>query len=119
MACLPRISTVNAAVAGKSMQNTFPNLRFGLMVGIGAGIPSDENDIRFGDIAVSMPSEKTRGVIQYDMGKEQEGGFRTGSLNSPPTLLLTAIQILRAERALGRNTTEIINKAFAEDNDDE
>ena len=40
--CLPEYGVVSAAVAAKSMQNTFPRLRFGLMVGIGGGIPSDE-----------------------------------------------------------------------------
>jgi nucleoside phosphorylase len=120
MACLPRIGTVDAAVAGKSMQNTFPNLRFGLMVGIGGGIPSDENDIRLGDIAVSVPSGQAGGVIQYDMGKEQEDGFlRTGSLTHPPTLLLTTIQTLRTERTLGREITEVVNGVFAEEDDDE
>jgi hypothetical protein len=58
------------------------------MVGVGGGIPSSDNDIRLGDIAVSYPSGQAGGVIQYDLGKEEDGGFRrTGSLNSPPTLL--------------------------------
>ncbi|CZR68764.1 uncharacterized protein PAC_18663 [Phialocephala subalpina] len=120
IACLPRIGTVDAAVAGKSMQSTFQNLRFGLMVGVGGGIPSDENDIRLGDIAVSLPSEQAGGVIQYDMGKDEDGGFcRTGSLNSPPNLLLAAIQTLRAERALGREITDVVNGAFVEEDDEE
>jgi nucleoside phosphorylase len=120
LACLPFYGTNNAAVAGKSMQNTFPNLRFGLMVGVGGGIPSDTNDIRLGDIAVSTPSGQNGGVIQYDMGKEEEGGFRrTGFLNSPPTLLLTAINSLRAMRGLEKNITKIVNAAFEDDEDEE
>ena len=34
---------------------SFPNIRFGLLVGIGGGVPSEENDIRLGDIVVSKP----------------------------------------------------------------
>jgi nucleoside phosphorylase len=75
MACLPRIGTVDAAVAGKSMQNTFPNLRFGLMVGIGGGIPSDENDIRLGDLAVSVPDGHAGGVIQMTWERNKRAGF--------------------------------------------
>jgi nucleoside phosphorylase len=120
LACLPQYGTNDAAVAGISMQRTFPNLRFGLMVGIGGGIPSSENDIRLGDIAVSVPSGQAGGVIQYDMGKKEDGGFRrTGYLNRPPNLLLAAIQTLRAERRLGREITELVNGAFADDDDDE
>ncbi|KAH8658626.1 hypothetical protein BGZ60DRAFT_507289 [Tricladium varicosporioides] len=120
MACLPRYGTNDAAIAGISMQRTFPNLRFGVMVGIGGGIPSLENDIRLGDIAVSLPSGQAGGVIQHDMGKKEEGGFqRTGSLNSPPTLLLTAIAKLRATRTLGREITGVVNRAFSEEDDKE
>ncbi|KAF4632131.1 hypothetical protein G7Y89_g5991 [Cudoniella acicularis] len=120
IACLPRYGTVDAAVAGISMQRTFPNLRFGVMVGIGGGIPGSGNDIRLGDIAVSLPSGQAGGVIQYDMGKKEDGSFRrTGFLNSPPTLLLTAIAKLRATRTLRREITEMVNGAFAEEDDEE
>ncbi|PMD43055.1 hypothetical protein L207DRAFT_509616 [Hyaloscypha variabilis F] len=120
IACLPRYGTNDAAVAGISMQRTFSNLRFGLMVGIGGGIPSADNDIRLGDIAVSLPSAQAGGVIQHDMGKKEDGGFRrTGFLNGPPTLLLTAIAKLRATRTLGKEIAEIVNEAFAEEDDEE
>jgi nucleoside phosphorylase len=120
IACLPRYGTNNAAVAGISMQRTFSNLRFGVMVGIGGGIPSSENDIRLGDIAVSLPSGQAGGVIQHDMGKKEDTGFRpTGFLNSPPTLLLTAISKLRATRTLGREIMNIVNGIFSEEDDEE
>ena len=120
MACLGRYGTNDAAVAGISMLRTFSNLRFGVMVGIGGGIPSSENDIRLGDIAVSLPSGQAGGVIQHDMGKHEDSGFRRrGSLNGPPTLLLTAIAKLRAARALGKEITKIVNEAFAEEDDEE
>ncbi|KAI4744907.1 hypothetical protein E4T50_04730 [Aureobasidium sp. EXF-12298] len=79
----------------------FPGIRFGLLVGIGGGVPSEENDIRLGDIVVSKPQDTIGGVLQLDLGKETNAGFeRTGSLNKPPNILLKAIALLEASHAL-------------------
>jgi nucleoside phosphorylase len=92
-------SITPAATVANNMLQTFRSIRFGLMVGIGGAAPSSTHDIRLGDIVVSEPSGTSGGVIQYDRGKTtQEGKFqRTGSLNSPPTILLTALSRLQAE----------------------
>jgi hypothetical protein len=83
------------------MVRTFKGLRFGLMVGIGGGIPNLDrgNDIRLGDVVVSQPTGTIGGVIQYDKGKSLDGGEfqRKGSLNAPPLTLLTALNALRAD----------------------
>jgi nucleoside phosphorylase len=50
-------STTSAATTAKEMLFSFPNIRFGLLVGIGGGIPSEANDIRLGDIVVSKPQD--------------------------------------------------------------
>ncbi|KAM5342906.1 hypothetical protein ACJ41O_013872 [Fusarium nematophilum] len=78
---------------------SFPNIRIGLMVGIGGGAPSAKHDIRLGDIVVSTRDGGKGGVFQYDYGKAiQERTFvETGSLNQPPQLLLTALSGLEAE----------------------
>jgi len=116
--CLPEYGVVSAAVAAKSMQITFPQLRFGLMVGIGGGIPSGDNDIRLGDIAVSLPTGEHGGVIQYDLGKMEVDGFRRlGTLNKPPTLLRTAIATLRSARNVGKEISGLVNRAFEDDED--
>jgi nucleoside phosphorylase len=88
-----------AATVAKDMLRTFKHVRFGLMVGIGGGIPSDEHDIRLGDIVVSQPSGTSGGVIQHDRGKTTgKGEFeRTGTLNSPPTSLLSALARLKSK----------------------
>jgi len=100
LACLPAgsIGVTSAAKVALRMRFTFQQLRFGLMVGIGGGVPSKETDIRLGDIVVSSPTRRHGGVIQYDLGKtSQEGRFeRTGTLNKPPELLLTAVSNLQA-----------------------
>ncbi|OAL19334.1 hypothetical protein AYO22_09878 [Fonsecaea multimorphosa] len=89
------------------LMNDFPSLRFGLLVGIGGGIPDREGklDIRLGDVVVSTPTATNGGVIQYDMGKstQHDGFHRTGSLNKPPSVLLTAVESLKAEYLLGRS----------------
>ena len=104
LACLPTgvIGTVSAARVADQMLQTFEGIRFGLMVGIGGGVPSEENDIRLGDIVVSKPTGQSGGVIQYDFGKTvQEGRFiRTGSLNRPPDVLLTALANLQSEHLM-------------------
>jgi hypothetical protein len=51
---------------------TFPNVRVGLLVGIGAGIPDyeydDIQDVRLGDVVISSDKENG-GVVLYDFGK--------------------------------------------------
>jgi nucleoside phosphorylase len=55
--CLPTgvYGTIAAATIVSQMRSTFPNICFGLMVGIG-GVPSEKNDIRLGDVVVSKPT---------------------------------------------------------------
>jgi nucleoside phosphorylase len=78
--------------------SSFHTIRFGFMVGIGGGVPSSSADIRLGDIVVSQPTETSGGLIQYDSGKALSGGQfkRTGMLNRPPKVLLTALATLQA-----------------------
>ncbi|KAJ3332285.1 hypothetical protein HDU93_009184, partial [Gonapodya sp. JEL0774] len=99
IACLPAgmMGTNSAAGVATKMKMKFRSLRFGLMVGIGGGVPSEEADIRLGDIVVSQPDHGHGGVVQYDFGKATPSGFeRTGFLNAPPQILLNALSKLKA-----------------------
>ncbi|OAT00872.1 hypothetical protein, variant 3 [Blastomyces dermatitidis ER-3] len=102
--CLPSgvYGTTAATNLASQMKFTFTAIRFGLMVGIGGGVPSKEIDIRLGDIVVSKPTREFGGVIQYDYGKTvQHGQFeRSGMLNKPPPVILTAISRLQAAHRL-------------------
>ncbi|KAL6695051.1 hypothetical protein J3F84DRAFT_399908 [Trichoderma pleuroticola] len=100
IACLPKghIGNNPAATVAAQMVSTFPSVRFGLMVGIGGGIPPK---VRLGDVVVSTPVGSFPGVVQWDRGKAKDGGFeRTGSLNNPPASLLTALTKLETEHEL-------------------
>jgi nucleoside phosphorylase len=106
IACLPagQTGTNSATAVAVQLKSTFPSLRFGLMVGIGGGVPSEEADIRLGDVVVSQPYAEHGGVVQYDFGKAVKDGFkRTGCLNTPPTILLTAVADLRANHIRGKS----------------
>ncbi|KAF7540029.1 hypothetical protein G7054_g1692 [Neopestalotiopsis clavispora] len=101
IACLPKgqYGTVPASQVASNMASTFPGIKFGLMVGIGGGIPPK---VRLGDVVVSVPVDQYPGVVQWDLGKAEEGGMfrRTGALNNPPTSLLTALTQLESEHEM-------------------
>lgn len=91
-----------AARVATLLVSSFPSIRLGFMVGVGGGVPSPSYDIRLGDIVVSTPGQGTAGgVVQYDLGKEEEGKFRrTGSLNKPPSALLSALTSFQARPSI-------------------
>ncbi|KAJ6133754.1 hypothetical protein N7523_000076 [Penicillium sp. IBT 18751x] len=90
--------TSSAARVAEDMMHSFPNIRIGLMVGIGGGVPSQKHDIRLGDIVVSIPRNGQGGVLQYDFGKTIQGQsfLPTGFLDQPPTILRAAVSGLEA-----------------------
>ncbi|KAH6952204.1 hypothetical protein DER45DRAFT_577719 [Fusarium avenaceum] len=117
MAALPKseYGMTSAATVARDMLRSFPNVRFGLMVGIGGGAPSVKHDIRLGDIVVSTRGHGEGGVFQYDYGKAiQDHSFTTtGSLNQPPQLLLSAVGALEAEYELeGQQLSRHVDEAL-------
>lgn len=104
-----------AAAAARDLIHNFPNVRVGLMVGVGGGAPSSTRDVRLGDIVVSSPENGHGGVFQYDFGKTiQERSFQeTRFLNQPPTALRTAIKTLKARYDMqGHNIAEDVDLAL-------
>ncbi|KIM96578.1 hypothetical protein OIDMADRAFT_132188 [Oidiodendron maius Zn] len=104
---LGRIGVHNVAVAGPPrgaqgkaaiadvvgrIRLTFKNIRVGLLVGIGGGVPHfPKHDVRLGDVVVGAP-EVGPSVVQYDLGKQLPNGIEvTRSLNKPPALLLRVV----------------------------
>ncbi|KAH8648351.1 nucleoside phosphorylase domain-containing protein [Tricladium varicosporioides] len=103
IACLPQgeYGLSSATNVASQMRMSFPNIQFGLMVGIAGGVPSlPDHDIRLGDVVVSKPGIGNGGVIQYDYGKALEGDVfeSTGWLDAPPAIVRTAIGTLQARQ---------------------
>jgi nucleoside phosphorylase len=118
VACLPKdeIGVSSAAAVARDMLHTFPNIRVGLLVGIGAGIPDyesdDVEDIRLGDVVISSDKENG-GVVAYDFGKKlADGSFKSMyALDRPPRPLRAAIAKLEAEHETRENRiSQYINR---------
>lgn len=101
IACLPKslMGKVQAGTVVKDMARTFTEIKVCLLVGIGGGVPPK---VRLGDVVVSIPVADVPAVIQWDYGKQTDGGRfkRTGSLHQPPKSVLVAISKLEAEHEL-------------------
>jgi nucleoside phosphorylase len=100
VAVMPAIGNNRAASVAMQLLNDFRSIRFGLLVGIGGGLPGEGDDIRLGDVVVSKPTATFGGVVQYDEGKVTLGGVlqRTGALKPPPTVLTVNIQRIQAQQ---------------------
>ncbi|KAJ9642937.1 hypothetical protein H2199_004459 [Coniosporium tulheliwenetii] len=103
-----RNTYASAAAVAREMLSTFPNIKIGVLVGIGAGIPDydgdEEQDIRLGDVVISSDSE-TGGVVAYDSGKRlHDGTFKVAyPLDQPPVSLRTALSALYADHEMRGN----------------
>jgi nucleoside phosphorylase len=101
---LPETGNSAAATVATQLLNDFPAIRFGVLVGIGGGIPGDEgeDDVRLGDVVVGQPTATFGGVVHYDLGKILvDGSFkRTGLLNKPPSVLSANVRRLQAQHSL-------------------
>lgn len=94
---------VTAATTASNLLSTLPQIRIGLLVGIGGGVsrPDQDRDIRLGDIVVGQPQGTNGDIVQYDLGKARPGVWeRIGSLNMPPAVLLNALGSLQAEHEM-------------------
>ncbi|OJJ46466.1 hypothetical protein ASPZODRAFT_66090 [Penicilliopsis zonata CBS 506.65] len=98
---LPSMGNCSAATVVTQMKMTFPNLKYGLLVGIGGGVPieTDAGMIRLGHVVVSKPTGIHPGVIQYNHGDAMLGILeRGGALAPPPIVLLNAAREMAVRR---------------------
>lgn len=113
IACLPtnEYGTNNAVNVLTNLTRTFTSIYLSLMVGIGGGVPSEDFDIRLGDIVVG-----TR-VVQHDLGKITEGG-QIQHIAVPRTLahlIGKALSLLQAEhQSLSSRIPLILEERFRE-----
>ena len=106
--------TGSAAALASQVKRFFPNLWFGLLVGVAAGLPNLTRtpplDIRLGDVLVGLPTSESAGLIAYDLGKETgQDGFqllRFGQvLATTETVVRSAIGSIKL---LSPNDAEVI-----------
>lgn len=96
-------STATTIMATR-VDQTFRNLKFGLLVGIAAGIP-ENGDIRLGDVVISKRDGMFGGVGAHDRGKVTSNGFvQQTYLNGVPEVLGKAVQRLESMRRNKINT---------------
>ncbi|KFG77469.1 Pfs, NACHT and Ankyrin domain protein [Metarhizium anisopliae] len=102
IACSPysEYKTTSAATVATNMLQSFPNIRMGLLVGIGGGVPSTQRDIRLGDIVVGIPRDGQGSVFQYDFDETvNTRAFRKTQFLSPlPFSLLKEVTSFRSEK---------------------
>lgn len=90
-----RIGTNDSAAVITRMASTFPNIKFGMMVGVGGGIPKKT---QLGDVVISSARGTSAGVVQHDMGTRAGDQFEArGFLSGPPTAVLTAVTKFQAD----------------------
>ncbi|KAL2832055.1 Pfs domain protein [Aspergillus cavernicola] len=102
--CLPTgvYGAVTAATVATRLLSTFQSIRFGLMVGIGGGVPN-HLDIRLGDVVVGKPTGQSGGVVECDLDFEH-----TKTLNKPPYVLLNALSKLQANHLVNGNRISVL-----------
>lgn len=104
MACINEAGGLPAYKVATNLMKSFQNVRYVLMVGIGGGIPSDQYQIRLGDIVISEPSGQYGGVVQSDFGKWETDGFKIkGSLNRPAEGLIRVVGALKRQHLLNES----------------
>ncbi|CEJ59101.1 hypothetical protein PMG11_07737 [Penicillium brasilianum] len=120
LASLPGSQGKSAAAAvANDMARTFPSIELRLMVGVGGGVPSAKNDIRLGDVVVSMPDGQHGGVVQYDLAKNTDNGIiLKGFLWPPPEILRSAVVMMRSDHRLSQSKIPDFVSAMLEKSDD-
>ncbi|KAK2814100.1 hypothetical protein FQN50_000504 [Emmonsiellopsis sp. PD_5] len=95
--------TAPVATVASHMEHTFPSITLRLLVGIGGGVPTEEVNVRLGDIVVSSPKDTHGGVVQYDFGRHTSDGLlRTGFLCPPPSEWLHVLPIMMSDQRRDR-----------------
>ncbi|KAK4500879.1 hypothetical protein PRZ48_009071 [Zasmidium cellare] len=130
IASLPEYGTSAAATSAAHMRASLPDVKVGLLVGIGAGITGEARDEKgvvtvrrdmfLGDVAVSIPSDANGGVVQHDVKKAktvdgQKVYQRNGFLDAPPRALRSAVVAVRARHQIGRSKVEEYLRAFLDE----
>ncbi|KAI9869294.1 MAG: hypothetical protein M1813_000083 [Trichoglossum hirsutum] len=93
----------SAAALASQVKRSFPNLWFGLLVGVAAGLPNlsriPPRDIRLGDVLVGVGEGESAGLVNYGLGKETSDGFEllpSGAQTPTETVVRSAIGSIKS-----------------------
>jgi len=108
-----------AAALAQDIRTKFPNLWFGLLVGIAAGLPNhSENpprDIRLGDVLVAEGERGKTGIVSYGSGKETAEEFQLlGTNHNTAKLVSSAIGNIKLTSSPVNNPWSIFRKYYEE-----
>lgn len=102
--CVSRSGQGHISVAATDLRRSFSNIEFGLLIGIGGGVPSKTCDIRLGDVVVNAQEGLSGGIIHHDQGKHFPDGFEQVDFPTPPPRRLQgAVSEMRAASLTGRS----------------
>ncbi|KAL2815046.1 hypothetical protein BDW59DRAFT_166960 [Aspergillus cavernicola] len=65
IATMPGTGTNKAALVAPQLLSDFKAIKYWFLVGIGGGVPSEEDDIRLGDIVVGLSKGSLSGVVEF------------------------------------------------------
>lgn len=101
----------SAAALASQVKKSFPNLWFGLLVGVAAGLPDfsriPPRDIRLGDVLVGVGEGESAGLVSYGLGKETSNGFvplHHGAQAKSEMVVRSAIGNIKAFSPMGATT---------------
>ena len=93
----------SAAALASQVKKSFPNLWFGLLVGVVAGLPNlsriPPHNIRLGDVLVGVGEGESAGLVSYGLGKQTSDGFvplHHGAQAKTETVVRSAIGNVKA-----------------------
>ena len=101
----------NASSVNASMFKTFPDIRLAMLVGIGGGIPRQQDtedaleDIHLGDVVVGWPSDGKPACAYHDRGGSVLSGFDLmAAVQDPDWRLTNALALLQSDHELGQTS---------------
>lgn len=100
----------SAAALASQVKKSFPNLWFGLLVGVAAGLPDlsrkPPRDIRLGDVLVGVGEGESAGLVSYGLGRETSDGFvplHHGAQAKTESIVRSAIGKIKLETPMSGN----------------
>ncbi|KAJ5459491.1 hypothetical protein N7530_011435 [Penicillium desertorum] len=107
------IGTHSASAVANGLTNTFPLIRFALMVGIAGGAPTEKNDVRLGDVIIGTRMVPYSFIRQHHDRRENIGDIIVSSRDLLSTTNAVQAKITEGTVELDNIITSRFNKTEA------